>query len=383
MADFAQLNFDDVGWGLPPPSRGQDWSLLRKPQTRLKLDILEKYLSDWAPIMLNFFPEVFFIDCFAGRGSYTTIDGIRNGSPLIGANLAHKYQVARHFGSRKAGVSGKSRLICRFVELNKTNYDALCYRVGPFKETVDLKLYKGKYQQFIEGILSEVSDKPAFTLFDPYGIKDIPFSQIEQALVHSGEVLINFSIMGVNRCGGFLNVVENPNSGPKEVRKARMLVRQLDDLFGSADWRKIVRQSYIEPQDKEEKLIQLYIGQLRRFRKYVVSRRLPTSEEGLTISYLVFATENETGLEKFCDAAFLNLRKGLQERPHQVDIDNFLQYKFRGQTIEWGQIVELLGTRYRTSWIKSSLRRLSNLRLIEQRTGTTRPERRNPVYLFH
>ncbi len=66
------------------------WAI--EPHTQAKHAILKRYLQAWMPILsLARFPEVLYIDGFAGPGTYT---GGEEGSPVIALRAAVE-QVAR------------------------------------------------------------------------------------------------------------------------------------------------------------------------------------------------------------------------------------------------------------------------------------------------
>ncbi|MCX6813391.1 MAG: three-Cys-motif partner protein TcmP [Candidatus Azambacteria bacterium] len=68
------------------------WNITNKPQTKTKLKILEDYLHAWAKILAkqSWCHEMYFVDCFAGRGKYHN-EGKEDsvlGSPLIALEVA-------------------------------------------------------------------------------------------------------------------------------------------------------------------------------------------------------------------------------------------------------------------------------------------------------
>lgn len=94
------------------------WDITNKEQTQLKLDILEKYLKQWALIIGETFSSGYYIDCFAGRGKYHK-DGIKNsvlGSPLIAQKIGLEVQAKK----QKKGKSFKFKIIG--VESDKDNF---------------------------------------------------------------------------------------------------------------------------------------------------------------------------------------------------------------------------------------------------------------------
>ncbi len=63
------------------------WAL--EPHTRAKHEILKRYLQAWMPILSRGnFPEIMYIDGFAGPGKYT---GGEDGSPIIALDAAQGF----------------------------------------------------------------------------------------------------------------------------------------------------------------------------------------------------------------------------------------------------------------------------------------------------
>ena len=99
--------------------------------------------------------------------------------------------------------------------------------------------------------------------------------------------------------------------------------------------------------------------------------------------HLVFATDNETGLAKFSDACFVELRKAFQTPPSPDYLQTMLITRYKGRVVEWGQIIVDYGSRFRTGWIKQVLTKLGREGVVQPVSELlTRPDRRNPQYDF-
>lgn len=254
--------------------------------------------------------------------------------------------------------------------------------MAPFSAAVDVQVYKARFQDQIEKIFLEIGNRPALVLLDPYGIKDLPFTAVETVLSHPGEVLINLSSMGIVRCAGFLEALDNATSEVARVR-ARKQIDLVNSVYGTDAWQATVRDKSGSSADQEARLVGLYEDNLRRYRRYVISRRLPTRKDfGGTMFHLLFATDNETGLEKFSDATFIALRKSFQTKPASDYLVPMLIRKYRGSQVEWGQIVMDLGTPFRTTWLRAGLKELVRDGAITESELSTREGRRNPIYDF-
>lgn len=87
------------------------WDLSCRPYTQLKLKILKEYLDFWAKIFFSQaskhkdwkeYQDVYYIDCFAGRGKYHCNgqkDAI-DGSPLIALKCASEFQQDKNYRTR-------------------------------------------------------------------------------------------------------------------------------------------------------------------------------------------------------------------------------------------------------------------------------------------
>ncbi len=73
-----------------PDSAPDKW--IMREHTRVKLELLEKYLRGWIPILGKWHIRVLYVDGFAGRGQYSEEDGgrakITDGSPIRAMRVA-------------------------------------------------------------------------------------------------------------------------------------------------------------------------------------------------------------------------------------------------------------------------------------------------------
>ena len=83
-----------------------------REHTKVKHELLEKYLSGWLPILGRWHKRLLIVDGFAGQGTYT--DG-SDGSPIIIIRKAQELISAGRVG----------KVFCAFVENNTENYTKL------------------------------------------------------------------------------------------------------------------------------------------------------------------------------------------------------------------------------------------------------------------
>jgi len=180
------------------------WDITRRPHTKRKLVILEKYIKEWATIIFSQwrkkgyknFKTAYYIDCFAGRGKYHQ-DGKENsvnGSPLIGL------ECARHFNKK---FGGEIELKCILVEKRKEYIEDLRKFCHPYKKTVKYQIYHADINEAIEKILEIVQSKATLFFVDPWSLKELEQKTVKQIVSKNGpnDLLLNY-ICGTKRVLG-------------------------------------------------------------------------------------------------------------------------------------------------------------------------------------
>lgn len=246
-----------------------------KEHTRVKHEILSKYLSGWIRI-LGKWHKVCYFDCFAGKGRYA--DG-ELGSPLIALDVASRL---------KKTLPHIREIVCVFIEKNPNNYENL-------KEIIDVEIrdHPEKYDGIkiippindeFANFTSEISDQlaPSFFFIDPFGFGGVPFQNIKNILsIPRTEVFINFMVRDVNR---FL-----------ESSKHRI---SIDELFGIDNVLNVLSEKYPNL-PKEPALLKLYRMQLHEVAKvkYTLPFKVNADERLQTTFYLIHATNHPMGCE--------------------------------------------------------------------------------------
>lgn len=252
-----------------------------KEHTKVKHEILSKYLSGWIRILGKRHLRICYFDCFAGRGKYS--DGSK-GSPLIALETASR---------AKEKFSYLREITCFFIENNTNNFESLENEVNE-----EIKAYPKKYEGIKDNIVlindefgnvaSEIVEKvgdrlaPSFFFIDPFGLSGVPFGVIKDILmIQRTEVFITFMIREVIR---FL--------------KSSKHRRSIEELYGMPDVRGILN---IEYQDLpiEQALLKLYRNLLHEAAnvKYTFPFKVNADEKLQTIYYLIHATNHPMGCE--------------------------------------------------------------------------------------
>ena len=219
-----------------PDDSPEKWEY--KEHTRVKHDLLAKYLRAWISKLGSVHLRICYFDCFAGRGAY---EGGVLGSPLIAMQLA----------SREGVKDLYKELVCTFIEKNEENYNNLERLVKSEKETCPEQYEKIKvycYNDAFVDVASQVMDKagaklaPSFFFIDPFGFGGVPFDLIRKILsIKRTEIFFTFMSRDINR---FLE-----SSAHGSV---------LNKLFGTEKWREISKNYAGE--ERYHRLRDLYIG---------------------------------------------------------------------------------------------------------------------------
>lgn len=204
-----------------------------KEVSKAKHIILEKYFPAWAKILGSKHQKLFYVDCFAGPGKYSSGE---EGSPLIIARKANELV--------KSGKSLKFDLI--FVEKDKKNAQELKKQLKPYEsENIRIRVFNEDSHNFVPELLEYIpEDIPAFFFVDPYG-HPLSIHVINKILSMSRkEILLNLMWYAINM---HLN---NP-----EVEQA------ITNMFGKDSWK---HQDFMkqEGETRENNFVKYFISQI-------------------------------------------------------------------------------------------------------------------------
>ena len=254
------------------------WDL--EPHTRAKHEILRRYLQAWTPILTQGgFPEILYVDGFAGPGRYSQGE---EGSPVIAlrAALQHRSRIAAtvHF---------------LFIERDGD-------RAGLLREIVDETPVPANFRVEVRGgetfedacapLLASYKARggrppPIFAFIDPFGWAGVPFSIVRKIMSYrSCEVLVNFMYEEINRFIG------HPDQKPN-----------FDSFFGTRNWRDGAELR--NPRERRRFFHDLYLRQLREAAgaDHVRSFEMRNDRDRVDY-YLFYATNSIRGLAKMKEA---------------------------------------------------------------------------------
>lgn len=161
------------------------WEL--DPHTRAKHEILKRYLQAWTPILTRGgFPEIMYVDGFAGPGRYSEGE---DGSPVIALQVALE---------QRAQIDAIIRFV--FVEKDEERANVLREIVDELDTPPNFQIEVSGGQTFetaFGGVLDAYRDRgrglpPTFAFIDPFGWRGVPFAAVIEIMRHpSCEVFVN------------------------------------------------------------------------------------------------------------------------------------------------------------------------------------------------
>lgn len=252
------------------------WPL--EPHTRAKHEILRRYLQAWTPILTQGgFPEIMYVDGFAGPGRYSEGE---DGSPVIAlrAALEHRDRI-------------RARIRFEFVERDEERAHVLREIIDDLDTPDNFRIEVSGGQTFetaFESILNSYLARqlpPTFAFIDPFGWRGLPFSVIREIMGNpSCEVFVNFMYEEINRFLGHPDQEWN-----------------FDEFFGTAEWRRGI--PLANARERIRFLHELYGRQLRDVAggSYVRSFEM-RNERDVVDYYLYYATNSSVGLKKMKEA---------------------------------------------------------------------------------
>ena len=139
-----------------------------------KQKVIRKYV-DGAARILGRMGTVYYVDGFAGRGTYGRPGEVQvPGSPLHAAQLAHAYE----------SENRSWKLRCINVEIRPDIYTGLVAATGPYSLLVEN--LPGSFASNLDRILTLVGTNPVVCFLDPFGVDGIDLSLIERFVRRRG-----------------------------------------------------------------------------------------------------------------------------------------------------------------------------------------------------
>lgn len=332
------------------------------PHTLAKHEILKQYLLAWLPIMLRKFPNVVFIDGFAGPGVYT---GHEPGSPVIELTITAEHQ-------RLRAIPPQHGIYFVFIEEREDRFQCLQLQITNLLQKIQLpswitqKAIHGTFETESAHILADLKQKghfesPRFVFADPFGYGDIPMRTLADLMeAPSSEVLIFFDYNEIYR---FLADPSKANA--------------LDRLYLTQEWREYVDE--LDPTQQRKGLLDLYARELRTHAhfNYVWPFELVNVQHHHY--FLVFGTRVDEGLRRMKHAYWkVDPERGRYfvdpQNPHQASLfpatsdpnqlPEILRNQFKGQPVPIEEVERFVLRR--TDFVDDSHLKTRALKKMEQ-----------------
>jgi three-Cys-motif partner protein len=250
-----------------------------KEHTKVKHEILSKYLAGWITI-LGKFHDLNIFDCFAGRGRFSEGE---EGSPLI---------IIKTLADVREKMKRPNEACCIFIEKNDSNFENLKVELEKEREScpqrycdwLAVEYYCDEFANVALEIIETYGKKlaPSFFFLDPFGFSGIPFEVIKHILsIQRTEVFITFMIRDVNR---FLKSSKHRIS--------------IEELYGVDNAQNILQSEYPDL-TQEQALLKFYRDRLHEDANvnYTLPYKVNADEKLQTTYYLIHATNHPLGCE--------------------------------------------------------------------------------------
>lgn len=290
----------------------------------LKHEVLRRYLPVYAG-KTGSRTSVVFVDGYAGPGRYA--DG-SPGSPEVMVQTARTLSELRTI-----------HIHCVFVERDRELRERLQHLLVDLLDDQDSDVLDGSIEDRLGQVVDGAAGKSLFLFLDPFGLA-IPFDMLVKLLQgrprrgprgwQPTEVLLNFSINGINRAAGRLDGVPVDEKMEK-YRAARL--EQLDAFLGGQWWHQPWRAH--PPDGRVKALLDGYLTRLQRAlpRWHPLSIAVRDRYGGPPSYYLVLLTGHAQGLWFFNNAVSLGAEKlhdfTFQQQPVLIAPD--LEQNWQGQ----------------------------------------------------
>lgn len=243
----------------------------KKSWSRMKDEILRKYLWPYIHKVKNFHRSVVIVDGFAGCGIYGDKS---EGSPLIICKILEIFQ--------KKGI----KAIGIFIDQDPECFKELEKNIQYYKNCGIAYTEFGDFRKILHEIIMAIEKLPAFFYIDPFGIAGLEFQHLERIFekvkISSTEILVNFNYRVVCR--------EN-EAHPNLVR----------NVMNGDYYKEILADKNLSDSQKEEKILENYKDFYRKYFNFVGSCPVMYKDDKDAKYHLIFATSHFDGLRLMND----------------------------------------------------------------------------------
>jgi len=356
-----------------------------REHTRVKHELLKKYLKPWIVKLGKFHRKIIFFDGFAGRGEYideSTGRVLTTGSPIIALQVADELLSQAEEKGRDPYFD---RFICVANEKDVENFRNLQSVINreieklKFKDRIEVLPINDEFTNVVIELVEKVGVKiaPSFFFIDPFGFSGVPFEVVKNILsLPRTEIFFTFMTRDINR---FLGIPQ--------------VEKHLDALYPTSEWRDICNMR--DWQERDRALLNLYIKSLREVAgvKYAWAFRVCMDEKYQTLYYLIHATNHFHGLKIMKDImkkqgasgdfAWLGPKESSYRYQQKLFDDTILSLKeyllkmFKGESKTFDEILEetYQDTRFVESEYRQALKELEKEKIIKVERATSKTSR--------
>lgn len=309
------------------PKDNKDFFKTKNRWSEIKDQLLGCYLTPYFQKILMTGQPIFYVDCFAGKGKF---DDGKDGSPRI------VLQVRDNCLGRTTLGNSSGQIDTCFIDLNYTQ--ELSTNISDFDNNYGQPhVISGRYEDKIEGLLSEKRGANVFLYLDPYGIRALDsalFDKFESYDFYSLEMLINFNSFGFFRDACRVMKVDYKNDEalqdlddlveyePTQVSTSKQSADLLTRIAGGEYWKAIVtnyNEGRINGYQAEKRLSTEYKQRLRQRYGYVLDMPIRLKSGQRPKYRMIHVCDHEDGcflmaqnMQKRKDELFINLQQSGQ-----------------------------------------------------------------------
>ena len=314
------------------PKNNKNFFKAKNPWSEIKDRLLGCYLNPYFQKVLTKGQQIYYVDCFAGKGKFE--DG-KPGSPRIAL------QVRNDCMSKTK--NGRSRIETCFIDLN---YERdLRKNIADFDTSNgQICVIGGKYEEEIGGLLVSKRGADVFLYIDPYGIQALDLGLFDKLGTYgfsSFEMLINFNSFGFFRDACRVMRVDYKNDealqdlddlveyDPTEVDANQQSENLLTYIAGGDYWQAIVddyKQKKINGYQAEKRLSTEYKLRLRQRYGYVLDMPIRLKAGQRPKYRMIHVCDHEDGcflmaqnMQKRKDELFINVQQNGQYSIFDID----------------------------------------------------------------
>ncbi len=269
----------------------------KREWSKIKDRIVGSYISCYLKTVQHRGRPIIIVDAFCGPGRFG--DG-NDGSPVI---------ICDTIAKMNAGVG----IGCLFADSHQKHRDELEACLAEHMKTGIAGKPLSDFSEALSQALTVGRGSTLFFYLDPYGIKDLDFEVVKQIYerdtAQSTEVLINFNFKAFMRMSGNWSYADSVDEVARKVKESK--IEKVNSVMGGDYWLAIVTNPALNKIQREDAVVDAYMGQVRKYFKYTYSIPVKEMDEGdrdvpaddLAKYHLIFGTRSRRAVLYMNDVA--------------------------------------------------------------------------------